>query len=101
MKPEHDVYIDSCRIQVTPYAAILTGALSDPDASGPSAPTEDVLRVRTSLEHWKVLLFTAVRDLRAFEHEMGQHVAVPSRLLNQLRIGPEDWQSFWGEPPKR
>lgn len=69
-------------------------SLALPPAGG-GAPGQPVATVRMSLEHMKLLSFLLRRQLLQFERESGVHIQIPSDVLNQLRIGREDWQECW------
>jgi hypothetical protein len=48
-----------------------------------------------SLEHMKVMAFMLRRQLLQFEENTGVRVQVPQEVLNQLRVGREDWDRHW------
>jgi hypothetical protein len=52
--------------------------------------------VRMSLEHLKLMTFMLRRQLMQFEQTSGVQVQVPQDVLNQLRIGREDWDEHFG-----
>lgn len=58
-------------------------------------PGQPVATVRMSLEHMKVMAFMLRRQLLQFEEGTGVQVQVPQEVLNQLRVGREDWDRHW------
>lgn len=93
-----DVYSDQFQINLGPYGITLNFFLTTPippgaPGSGPQA--ERVATIRTSLEHAKVITFLLHRQIADYESHAGIRLALPGDLLNELGIGPEDWQEFW------
>lgn len=91
-----DVYADQVGINVGPFGCTLNfgASLALPPAGG-GTPGQPVATVRMSLEHMKLMSFLLRRQLLQFERESGVHIEIPSDVLNQLRIGREDWQECW------
>ncbi|MBA7712728.1 hypothetical protein ES703_121717 [subsurface metagenome] len=50
-----------------------------------------------SNEHLKVMAMVIVRQLKKMEADTGVKIDVDSRVLNNLGIGREDWDSFWSQ----
>jgi hypothetical protein len=48
-----------------------------------------------SLEHLKLMVFLLRRQLLQYERASGIEVPLPGDVLNQLRIGREDWNECW------
>lgn len=97
--PDHvDVYSDQVGINIGPFGCSLNFLLSPstPPAGGGPAPGQPVATVRTSLEHLKIMTFILRRQLLEFEGQHGIQVQVSPDVLNQLRIGREDWEGQWG-----
>lgn len=94
-----DVYSDQLGINVGPFGCALNFGISPsiPPPGGGAQPLHHVATVRMSLEHAKVMTFMLRRQLLEYERDGGIQVSVPQDVLNQLRIGPEDWQEFWSE----
>lgn len=93
-----DVYADQFVVNVGPFGCAVNFGLSlavPPPGGMPAGET--VATVRMSLEHLKVMTFLLRRQLLQYEQESGVRVPIPRDLLNQLRIGPEDWQECWRE----
>jgi hypothetical protein len=93
-----DVYADQLGINVGPFGCALNFSMSSPipPAGGAIVPGQHVATVRMSLEHLKVMAFMLRRQLLQFEQGTGVRVEVPQEVLNQLRIGREDWDRHWG-----
>jgi hypothetical protein len=48
-----------------------------------------------SLEHLKVMAFMLRQQILEYERRTGVQVQLPAEMLNQLRIGREDWEALW------
>jgi hypothetical protein len=79
-----------CRVE-TEASVIEEVGDRDPKAADTRLPS-----TRMSLEHLKVMAFMLRRQLLQFEQGTGVRVEVPQEVLNQLRIGREDWDRHWG-----
>ena len=93
-----DVYADQVAINVGPFGCTLNfgASLAIPPAGGGVAG-HPVATVRMSLEHLKLMTFLFRRQLLQYERDSGVRVPIPIDVLNQLRVGREDWQECWGE----
>lgn len=93
-----DVYADQLGLNVGPFGCAINFSLSAavPPAGGGIMPGQTVATVRMSLEHLKMMAFLIRRQLIQYERQSGVRVPVPPDVLNQLRIGPEDWEECWG-----
>ena len=93
-----DVYSDQVAIHISPFGCALNFSVSSPmpGAGGGVIPGQVVATVRMSLEHLKLMTFMLRRQLVQFEQSSGVHVQVPQDVLNQLRIGREDWDEYYG-----
>ena len=93
-----DVYSDQVVINIGPFGCALNFRLSPatPPAGGGAAPGQAVATIRMSLEHLKIMAFMLRRQLVEFEGQQGIQVQVSQDVLNQLRIGREDWDGQWG-----
>lgn len=92
-----DVYADQLGVNIGPFGVALNFGQSPavPPAGGVGAG-RTVAAVRMSLEHLKVMTFMLRRQLVDYERTSGTRVAVPQDVLNQLRVGREDWEECWG-----
>jgi hypothetical protein len=92
-----DVYCDQFQMNIGPFGSTLNFSLSSPTPPAPGSPpqAERLATVRMSLEHMKVITFILRRQILEYERNSVVGVSLPSQLLNSLRIGPEDWESFW------
>ena len=93
-----DIYTDGVGLNIGPFGCALNFARSPSagQAGGPGAMAQPVGTVRMSLEHLKLMAFLIRRQLRDYERQSGVQVPVPADVLNQLRIGREDWEECWG-----
>jgi hypothetical protein len=96
-----DVYTDQVGINIGPFGCALNFSISAPlpPPGGGAVPGHVVATVRMSLEHLKIMTFLLRRQLLHFEETSGVQVQVSQDILNQLRIGREDWEQQWG--PRR
>jgi hypothetical protein len=94
-----DVYADQIALSIGPFGCALNFGVSlrMPPPGGGAAGNQ-VATVRMSLEHLKVMAFLLRRQLIQYEREQAIRIQVPMDVLNQLRIGREDWQECWGQP---
>jgi len=92
-----DLYSNQFQINMSAYDSTLNFLVSNPipPAPGSTPQAERVATIRMSLEHLKVLAFLLHRQLIQFEGQAGVQIPIPMEVLNALRIGLEDWQSFW------
>jgi hypothetical protein len=92
-----DVYTDGVSLNIGPFGCSMNFAMSPSAAQGgvPGTMAQPVATVRMSLEHLKVMAFLIRRQLRDYERQSGVEVAIPADVLNQLRIGREDWEECW------
>lgn len=92
-----DVYTDQLQVSIGPFGCTLNFGVSLAiQPAGGVAQGHPAATVRMSLEHLKVMTFLLRRQLLEYERESGIRVQVSRDVLNQLRIGQEDWQSSWG-----
>ncbi len=88
-----EFYADALQITTTPFGVNMTFSLREPHpVPGPQAQAKEVVRVRTSLEHAKVLTMLLRQQLRGFEGEAGIKIALPPEIYTQLGIAEEDWE---------
>lgn len=97
MSEPFDVYVDQLMIAIGPYGIALNfkKTSAKPVAPGTAQQGEDVGTIRMSLEHLKIMTFLIKRQVDEAQSQMGIDVQIPIRLMNDLRIAPEDWQKFW------
>ena len=51
-----------------------------------------VATIRMSLEHAKLMAIILRKQLRQFEQQLGQEIALPAQVFQQLGLSPkEDW----------
>jgi len=88
--PEY--YADQFRVTTGVYGLTLTLSLSPPhpEPSRP-IPPRDLVRLRMSLEHAKVMTMILRRQLRQFESENRLTIQIPASVYNALGLSPEDW----------
>ena len=92
-----DVYADQLGLNVGPFGCALNfGQSPSVPPPGGIAAGRAVATVRMSLEHLKTMTFLLRRQLLDYERGAGVRVAIPQDVLNQLRIGREDWDECWG-----
>jgi len=91
-----DVYSDQFMVTTTSYGANLSflQSTAHPEPTKP-VPAERVATIRMSNEHLKVMAMVIVRQIKKTEAETGVKINVDSRVLNNLNIAREDWDSFW------
>ena len=92
-----DVYADQMGLNIAPFGCAINFSVSAPipQATGISAG-QPVATIRMSLEHMKMMAFLLRRQLIEWERGSGTQIPIPQEVLNQLRIGREDWDECWG-----
>lgn len=89
------IYADSVEFIPSAYGLILKFKRRPP-ISGPAAPPpEDVAYIDMSWEHAKIMVFVLWRHIQEVERKLGVSFPVPSRVLSELRVGREDWDTLW------
>ena len=94
-----DVYSDSMGINLGPLGCSLVFSVTSagPVIPGVQQQTEKVAVIRVSLEHVKMMAYIFRRQILEYERQSGTRISIPLDVLNQLRIGREDWDECWGE----
>jgi hypothetical protein len=94
-----DVYADQFQLLLGPYGCSLTFSLTDPVPAAPGTQqhAERQATIRMSLEHAKIMVLLLRRQILAYEREAAVNITVPRVVLNQLQVGPEDWDALWPE----
>ena len=92
-----DVYADQIGVNMGPFGCALNFAVSTPlpTPGGVAAPGQPVATIRMSLEHLKLMVFLLRRQLKEYERAAGVQIPIPAEVLNQLRVGREDWNECW------
>lgn len=93
-----DTYSDQFMVTTTSYGANLSFLLGTPHPEPTKViPPERVATIRMSNEHLKVMAMVITRQIKKMEADTGVKIDVDSRVLNNLGIGREDWDSFWSQ----
>ena len=91
-----DEYIDAFTVTITPFGANISFAVREAHPAAARVPQSLHLgTLRMSVEHLKTMVIMLRRQIIQVEQESGVHAEVPTNILNQLGISPEDWQAFW------
>ena len=92
-----DAYADQFALHIGPFGCSINYSASPatPPPPGGAAQGTMVGTIRMSLEHLKVMTYMMRRQVLEFERSTGVNIPVPREVLNQLRIGPEDWDECW------
>ena len=92
-----DQYADQFTVSLSPFGANISFGLREAHPTpGRAQQSVPLGTMRMSIEHLKTMTFMLRKQVMNFETETGLHVGVPSNVLNQLGIAPEDWNGFWG-----
>ena len=96
MAEQFDSYADAFLVTLTPFGANLSFEVREAHPSPNAAPTMTRLgTIRMSVEHLKVMAMMIRRQIKRNEGESGVRFDVDTRILSQLQIAREDWDSFW------
>lgn len=85
-----DVYSDSARFDISVYGVTLEFGQTQkprPNTAGP-APHIPKIRINMSPQHAKVLAKLFVKNMMAYENQIGK-IALPAELLQELQIKDE------------
>lgn len=83
--PEH--YVDGYSFQGNPYTVMLSFTIGVPGSEA-----EDVVRIRTSPEHAKIMSILLKRSMKGYEEKLGVEIALPPAILDAHDINlAEDW----------
>jgi hypothetical protein len=95
MTPEEQVpefYVDQFMVTTGVYGVAMTFGLTPPHpAPGQSATPRDLVRLRMSLEHAKIMTMLLRRHLKSYERDNGISIEVPSNVYTGLGVSLEDW----------
>ncbi len=94
-----EFYSDQFMISGGPYGMVINLRKSPPEP-GPGKVPETVARVWMSYEHVKTMTFVLCRQIKKIEKEAGISYPVSTKVLSDLSIGMEDWETFWKSPPE-
>lgn len=96
MNDPFDKYSDNFTVSVNPWGANLTFSLSEahPTPAAINQPAR-LGTIRMSNEHVKAMAFILTRHMLHHEQSSGVKYELPTAVLSQLGIAPEDWNSFW------
>lgn len=91
-----DIYTDSFTVTVTPFGTNISFGKREPHPHQNQIPkTDELVIVRTSIEHLKLFVMMARTQVKDFEERAHIKYDVPKEVLNSLRIPQEDWDAFW------
>ena len=75
-----EFYVDQFRMNIAPFGGAMTFGLSDPHPSpGQIQPPQDIVRVRMSLEHMKIMAMLMKRQIKAYEEQTGLPINIPRK----------------------
>ena len=87
-----EFYVDQFRISLGAYGAAITFGLTPAHPTpGQMQPAQDLVRVRMSLEHVKVMTMILKRQVKAFEEQTASTINIPRAVYNGLGLSQEDW----------
>lgn len=85
------LYSDGIQVGISPFTVTLGFTVAPKTQPGTQMPTP-VATIRMSLEHAKVMAIILRKQLKQFEEQMGQEIALPHQVYQQLAVSPkEDW----------
>ena len=91
MDDEPVLYSDGIQVGISPFTVTLSFTVA-PQAQPGTRPPIPVATIRMSLEHAKVMAIILRKQLRQFEQQLGQEIALPPPVYQQLGLSPrEDW----------
>lgn len=84
-------FSDIVGTHINPWSVSISFGLR---SNAPGEPHKMNLRVRMPLQQAKVLALLLLRGIRQYEEQGDVTIDLPSRILNDLGIPPEDWKRF-------
>ena len=88
---ELSVYSDGIQVGISPFTVTLQFTVAPAVQPGTQVPTP-VATIRMSPEHAKVMAIILRKQLKQFEQQLGQDIALPHQVYQQLGLSPkEDW----------
>ena len=85
------VYSDGIQVGISPFTVTLGFTVAPPVQAGTQAAIP-VATIRMSPEHAKVMAIILRKQLKQFEQQLGQEIALPHQVFQQLGVSPkEDW----------
>jgi len=90
-----DFYTDRVRLTVTVFGVNFTFGLGNPHPETPSdksiAEVVEMVRLRMSLEHAKVMTMMIKKQLKQYETGTKTEIAIPKEVLEALGLTEETW----------
>ena len=85
------LYSDGIQVGISPFTVTLGFTVAPQAQPGTQVPIP-VATIRMSLEHAKVMAIILRKQLKQFEQQLGQEIALPHQVYQQLGLSPkEDW----------
>jgi hypothetical protein len=88
---ESGVYSDGIQVGISPFTVTLQFTVAPAVQPGTQVPAP-VATIRMSPEHAKVMAIILRKQIKQFEQQLGQEIALPHQVYQQLGLSPkEDW----------
>ena len=84
--PEY--YSDIFHVRTNPWGVALSFAVSAPKDG---IEQRDICVVRVSHETAKAISMLLRRQLKTYERETRTMIAIPTKIMNEIGLAPEDW----------
>jgi hypothetical protein len=85
------LYSDGIQVGISPFTVTLGFTVAPQAQPGTQAPIP-VATIRMSLEHAKLMAIILRKQLKQFEQQLGQDIALPHPVYQQLGLSArEDW----------
>ena len=87
-----EFYVDQFLISSNQYGATITFGLSPAHPSpGQMEKPQDLVRLRMSLEHAKVMVMLVRQHLIRYEENAGVQIQIPFEVIKALGLADETW----------
>ena len=88
-----DIYVDNMQITTGVYGVNITFGLTDPHPASGAMPKQpkEMVRVRMSLQHAKIVAMLLRQNLKNFEYSTGTTIQIPQNVFAGLGVAAEDW----------
>jgi hypothetical protein len=87
-----EFYVDQLVVSFGAYGVAITFGLTPPHPTPSQTPqSQELVRLRMSLEHVKIMTMLLKRQVKAFEEQTGITINIPRAVYNGLGLSQEDW----------
>jgi len=87
-----DIYVDRVRTTLSTFGAALSFGISEPHPENrEESKIDELVTVRMSLQHLKIMLILMKKQLKEFEKANEFEVTLPKSVMDKLGLEEEQW----------